>query len=170
MNWSEAKQLDRAKVEAQPTSCCQKVRRHSEPPLSKALRVKFPIEDSITAISRDLLDIPSLGAAKCVNLLSVLRDSGPCARLPPSSIAARKQAENLSAPVCRRRKEVSTMRSGIRCSSFVLVWALLLFSGASSSAQQIRFEDFSNTNLRDAISATKWQRSIWRAQRKRRCV
>jgi Legume lectin domain len=38
------------------------------------------------------------------------------------------------------------MRSGIRCSSFVLVLALLLFFGASLSAQQITFEDFSNTS------------------------
>ncbi len=38
------------------------------------------------------------------------------------------------------------MRLGIRCSSFVLVWALLLFVGASLSAQQITFEDFSNAN------------------------
>ena len=37
------------------------------------------------------------------------------------------------------------MRSGIRYSSFVLVSALLLAFGASSSAQQITFEDFSNT-------------------------
>jgi Legume lectin domain len=39
------------------------------------------------------------------------------------------------------------MRSGIRCSSFVLAFALLLCFGASSSAQQIRFEDFSDTNF-----------------------
>ena len=37
------------------------------------------------------------------------------------------------------------MRSGIRYSSFALVSVLLLALSASSSAQQVRFEDFSNT-------------------------
>ncbi len=38
------------------------------------------------------------------------------------------------------------MRFGIRYSSFALVSVLLLAFGASSSAQQVRFEDFSDTN------------------------
>jgi Bacterial lectin len=38
------------------------------------------------------------------------------------------------------------MRCGLRYASFLVVFALMLGFGAVSSAQQIRFEDFSNTN------------------------
>ena len=91
-----------------------------------------------------MLDIPSLSASKCVHLLSVLRDCG-IERESPIKYRRPQRDRNANTPVCRRKKEATTMRLEIRFSSVALLSALLLCFGASSSAQ-IRFEDFSNTN------------------------
>src|SRR5208283_3155014 len=71
-----------------------------------------------------------------------LPDRGSAQEFPCRSIASRKK-RNAYTPALWRRKEATTMCSAIRYSILVLLSVLVFCFGASLSAQQIRYEDFS---------------------------